>query len=326
MFQSPFLLGKLVCPNNIFYSPLAGCSDYPFRKMSAKYRPGLMFCEMVKMQALLRNVIPTYRMLEYSEEMRPIGAQLVGSDIKFAAQSAKIIEDLGFDSLDYNCGCPVDKITKDGSGSGMLKEPEKIADILAEMVQAVSIPVTVKIRAGWDNESICAAQITRLAEKAGAKAIAVHGRTRQQAYRGESNWGWIKEAVEAADEIKVIGNGGVFSAEDAENMFKETGCDAVLVSRATMGQPWIAEDISRYFLKEPSLDRGKNEQMQALREHFVFMQDFAHSESWVATNMRRIACWYFKSSPNRKHFRMKINQASNLAEVEEALNFYELNG
>ena len=214
-----------------------------------------MFCEMVKMEALLRKVPGTYQMLEYSEEMRPIGGQICGSNIELAGPCAKVIEELGFDVVDLNCGCPVDKITKDGSGSGMLKNPERIGDMIAEMVAAVRIPVTLKVRAGWDEASINAAQITQIAEKAGAKAIFVHGRTRQQAYKGPANWDHIKACKEVATTIQVIGNGDVFTAEAALKMFAETGCDGVLVSRGTMGQPWIVDDIRRALQGEGS-ERG----------------------------------------------------------------------
>jgi len=161
----PFQLGDLVLANRIFYSPLAGCSDFPFRQMAAKYRPGLMFCEMVKMDALIRHDQNTYHLLDYEPSMHPIGGQLCGSNPRIAGRSAKIIEDLGFDVVDFNCGCPVDRITKDGSGSGMLKNPELIGEILFEMVAAVSIPVTVKIRAGWDESSINAEEITQKSQK-----------------------------------------------------------------------------------------------------------------------------------------------------------------
>jgi tRNA-dihydrouridine synthase B len=144
----PFQLGNITLPNNIFYAPLAGCSDFPFRKMSAKYRPGLMYCEMVKMDALIRHDQNTFHILDYDPSMHPIGGQICGSKPEIAGQAAKIIEDLGFDVVDLNCGCPVDKVTKDGSGSGMLKTPELIGEVLANMVAAVKIPVTVKIRAG----------------------------------------------------------------------------------------------------------------------------------------------------------------------------------
>src|ERR1700676_2979243 len=156
----PLQLGSLNLSHRIFYAPLAGCSDFPFRKMSAMYRPGLMYCEMVKMDALVRYDAGTFHILDYSADMHPIGAQICGSKPSLAGQAAKIIEDLGFDVVDLNCGCPVDKVTKDGSGSGMLKTPELIGEVIANMVAMVKIPVTVKIRAGWDDDSINAAQIT----------------------------------------------------------------------------------------------------------------------------------------------------------------------
>ena len=160
-------------------------------------------------------------------------------------RAARIVEDLGFDVVDFNCGCPVDKVTKDGSGSGMLKNPELIGEMIASMVAAVKIPVTVKIRTGWDERHINAPEITAIAEKAGAKAICIHGRTREQGYSGHANWDHIRACKEVAKNIHVIGNGDVFDAPSALRMFQTTGCDAILLSRGTMGQPWIIEDIYR---------------------------------------------------------------------------------
>ena len=175
--KKSFRLGAVELPSNVFYAPLAGCSDLPFRAMSCRYRPGIVYCEMVKIDALIRNDPNTYRLLDYEVGMHPIGAQICGSKPDIAAASARIIEDLGFDVLDFNCGCPVDKVTKDGSGSGMLKNPELIGEVLAKVIASVRIPVTVKIRAGWDDRSINAPLITQIAEKAGAKAIAAPGKS-----------------------------------------------------------------------------------------------------------------------------------------------------
>lgn len=298
----------------IIYAPLAGCSDYPFRKMSALYRPGLMFCEMVKMEALMRNVPATYKMLDYSEEMRPIGGQICGSNPQLAGPCAKIIEELGFDVVDLNCGCPVDKVTKDGSGSAMLKDPELIGEVISNMVATVKIPVTVKVRAGWDEENIIAAKITEIAEKAGAKAIFVHGRTRKQAYKGPANWAHIKACKEAAKEIKVVGNGDVFSAEAALRMFEETGCDAVLVSRGTMGQPWIADDIRRALEGEPPIERSVEERREALHDHFTHSAEYK-SEHGALIDMRKVCCWYLKDVPCARDLRKKASHATSLDEV-----------
>lgn len=317
----PFQLGNKTLPNNIFYAPLAGCSDFPFRLMSAKFKPGLMYCEMVKMDALVRHDQNTFHMLDYAKMMRPIGGQLCGSKPGIAGQAARIIEDLGFDVVDLNCGCPVDKITKDGSGSGMMKTPNLIGDILANMVAAVKIPVTVKIRAGWDESQINAPEITQIAEKAGAQAICIHGRTRKQAYKGPANWDWIKACKEVATKIKVIGNGDVFDADAARRMFEHTGCDAVLVSRGTMGQPWIIEDILRTLSGQEILSRSLEDCRQALYEHYLHTLDYHHSRR-VVVDMRRVGCWYLKKSAGTRAFREQISKAENPEIVRDLiLNF-----
>lgn len=316
--KTPFQLGDIVLPNNIFYAPLAGCSDFPFRQMSSKYKPGLLFCEMVKMDALVRHDPGTFHILDYDTDMHPIGGQLCGSKPEIAGKAAKIIEELGFDTVDLNCGCPVDKITKDGSGSGLLKTPHLIGDIIANMVAAVNIPVTVKIRAGWDESSINAAEITKIAEKAGAKAICIHGRTRMQAYKGPANWEWIKECVEVAETIKVIGNGDVFSPEAAHALFEFTGCDAILVSRGTLGHPWIVADIIDFLEGNVQKERSLEECQKALILHFESIVHYHHPRKAV-TDMRRVGCWYLKKSAGTKTFRERISKASSLDEVRQLI-------
>ncbi len=319
--QTPFALGNLILPNNILYAPLAGCSDFPFRKMSARYKPGLQYCEMVKMDALVRNDQGTFHLLDYSPEMHPIGGQICGSNPKIAGKAAKMIEELGFDVVDLNCGCPVDKITKDGSGSGLLKTPQLIGDLVSNMVAAVKIPVTVKIRAGWDDSSINACEITKIVEDAGAVAICIHGRTRQQAYKGSANWDYIKACKETAKSIKIIGNGDLFDAPAAKAMFEHTGCDAVLISRGTMGQPWIVEDVIRLLSDQEAIERNFEDFRQGLFEHFLFTEAY-HAPRRVAIDMRRVGCWYFKKSSGTKSFREQISKAESPSTVRELiLNF-----
>lgn len=318
---TPFKLGKIELPNNIFYAPLAGCSDFPFRQMSARYRPGLLYCEMVKMDAIVRHDRGTFHILDYDKSMHPIGGQLCGSNPRIAGQAARLIEEMGFDVVDLNCGCPVDKVTKDGSGSGMLKNPGLIGDLIANMVAAVKIPVTVKIRAGWDESSINAAEITQVAEQAGASAICVHGRTRQQAYKGPANWDYIKACKDVAKKIKVIGNGDLFDAPSAKRMFEHTGCDAVLISRGTLGQPWIAEDIIRLLSGLPAIERNFEHCRQALYEHFLHTLSYQPPRR-VAIDMRRVGCWYLKKSPFTRAFREQISRAENPQIVRDLiLNF-----
>lgn len=280
-----------------------------------------MFCEMVKMDALVRHDPHTFHMLDYDKDMHPIAGQLCGSKPSLAKQAAKIIEDLGFDTIDLNCGCPVDKVTKDGSGSGMLKTPNLIGEVLSNIVAAVKIPVTVKIRAGWDENTINAPLITQIAEQAGASAICIHGRTRKQGYKGPANWDYIKSCVEVAKTIKVIGNGDVVDGPSAVKMFEHTGCDAVLVARGTMGQPWIIEDIIRYMLGEEVPPKTAAERKQTLLEHFLHTVDYHHARR-VAIDMRRVGCWYFKKSAGTRYFRDAISRADDPEFIKELiLNF-----
>lgn len=320
-FKKSVQIGSLVLANRVFYAPLAGCSDYPFRRMSAKYKPGLIYCEMVKIGALVRDDPGTLRMLDYSIDMHPIAAQLCGADPKAASKAAKRIESLGFDVVDLNCGCPVDKVTKDGSGSAMLKTPELIGEIIANMKAVVKIPVTVKIRAGWDEKNINAPEIVKIAEQAGADAICIHARTREQGYRGPANWDYIKDCKQAANKIIVIGNGDVVDASSANKIVSHTGCDAVLVGRATMGQPWIIEEMLNNAPLEPIFNKSLEECRQSLYDHFL-MTKYYHHDYRVCLDMRRVGCWYLKKSSGTRQFRELISRAKNINEVEDLiLNF-----
>ncbi len=308
-------IGSKTFSSNVFYAPLAGCSDFPFRAMAQKFNPGLVFCEMVKMDALIRNDKNTYRLLDYTQNMHPMGAQLCGSRLDIAADCAEIIEGLGFDLIDLNCGCPVDKVTKDGSGSGLLKKPHLIGEIISKIVSRVSIPVTVKIRAGWDDETIVAPLITRIAEDAGASAIFIHGRTRMQAYKGLANRDHIKESKKCARNIKVFGNGDIFSAEDARHMFEHTDCDGVLVARGTFGQPWIAQDIQRMQESLTPLERDYEFCRKNLVEHYHLTKAYANEKKAIM-DMRRVGCWYFKKGEVGKALRGKISKAKTIGEIE----------
>ena len=316
--HEPWQLGHITLPNRVLYSPLAGCSDLPFRRMAAKYRPGLIFCEMVKMDAIVRYDPGTFHMLDYETDMHPIGAQLCGSKVELAAPAARIIEDLGFDVVDFNCGCPVDKITKDGSGSGMLKNPQRIGDIISNIVAAVSIPVTVKIRAGWDDANILAPEITRIAEEAGAAAITIHGRTREQAYKGNANWDYIQRCRAAATKSRSLAMEISLNRKTPCSMQAHTQCDAVMVSRGTMGQPWMARDIIKLSQGESLTTRDMADFRQELLEHFLHTVDY-EQEQGALISMRRIGCWYFKSSSGTREFRHRISRASSVKEVRQLI-------
>jgi nifR3 family TIM-barrel protein len=289
--------------------------------MTAKFQPGLIYCEMVKMDALIRHDPQTYRYLDYERSMHPIGAQLCGSKPIFAGPCAKIIEEMGFDVIDLNCGCPVDKVTKDGSGSGLLKNPELIGEILVQMVAAVKIPVTVKVRAGWDEEHINVAEVTKIAEKAGAKAICVHGRTRAQGYKGPANWDYIKACKQAADQILVIGNGDILDAKSAEGIFTQTGCDAILLSRGLFGQPWVIEDIYRHLGKEPPILRSGIDCQETLLEHLEHVISY-QTERKAILDMRRIGCWFLKKARGARQLREGLNRSQSMQEVRSLILNY----
>lgn len=323
MLKRPFQLGSLQLPSNIFCAPLAGCSDLPFRKMTVKYRPGLVYCEMVKMDALIRHDPNTYRYLDYEPSMHPIGGQICGSKPAIAGPCAKIIEDLGFDVVDLNCGCPVDKVTKDGSGSGMLKTLDLIGEVLSNMVAAVKIPVTIKIRAGWDASHIVAPQVTRIAEEAGAAAICIHGRTRAQGYKGPANWDFIRECKRVAKRIPVIGNGDVVNAVSAKNLFEYTGCDAILLARGTMGAPWLTEDIYRYLSGEPPIERTGLDYRAILLEHIGHIISYQHqNERRALTDLRRVGCWFLRGAKGMRQLRESINRSQSVFEAKEMICNY----
>lgn len=321
VLKRPFKFGKIELPSNVLCAPLAGCSDLPFRRMTVKYKPGLVYCEMVKMDALIRHDAGTFRFLDYEPGMHPIGAQLCGSKPEIAGDCAKIIEDLGFDVLDLNCGCPVDKVTKDGSGSGMLKNLDLIGEVLAKMIAAVSIPVTIKIRAGWDSSHIIAPEVTRIAEEAGAAAICIHGRTRAQGYKGPANWDFIRDCKRVATTICVIGNGDVVDPLSAQKMFDYTGCDAVLLARGTLGKPWLIEDIYRHFSGLEALQRTGFDCRDALLEHLSHVLSY-QNEKRALLDMRRIGCWFLRGGKNMRHLRESINRCQAVSEIHTMICDY----
>lgn len=282
----PIKIKNLNLSSNIVYSPLAGCSDLAFRTMVRKYTDSLIFTEMTKADALARGDHGTFSMLSYTKSMHPIGAQICTAKKEIAGPCSRIIEDLGFDLIDLNCGCPVDKVTKDGCGSALMKTPDKIGEIVYQMQKSVNIPVTIKIRAGWDESSINAKEITKIAEQAGASAVFIHGRTRKQAYKGPANWDYIKDACDFNRSILVFANGDINSKESAEKVLLHTHADGVLVSRVTMGSPQIGKEI--FFGEEINPDP-----LELVKNHAREICLFATCEK-ALSDIRRVACWYLR--------------------------------
>ena len=289
--------------------------------MIARYRPGRMYCEMAKMGGLIYGNPQTKQLFDFEAAMQPIGAQICGSCPDMARTCAKMVEDLGFSILDLICGCPVDKITKDGSGSAMLKTLDLIGEVLTQMVSSVKIPVTIKIRAGWDIDSIVGPQITQIAEQAGAAAICIHGRTREQAYKGPANWDYIRECKRVAKEIKVIGNGDIVDGESAQKIFEHTGCDAILIARGTMGQPWVFEDIYRHLSGELPIKRTAMHSRDAFLEHLEHIVSYRDPRKTVL-DLRRIGSWYLRNIKGARHLRDSICHAQSAQEVRQLIQDY----
>lgn len=317
-------IGSLKLRVPVVYAPLAGYSDFPFRKMSAMFFPGLMFCEMIKVEALLRKIPKTFQILEYSESMRPIGAQLCGSQPNEIGLAGRIVEDMGFDVIDLNCGCPTDRITKDGSGSGLLKTPLLLGKLVENLCSSVKVPVTVKIRSGWDNSSINVQEVCKIIEESGASAIFVHGRTVKQGYVGLSNRENVRLAKKAVSRIPIFGNGDVFDASSAWDLLNETGCNGVLVARGTIGQPWMVKHI------EAKL-QGKNfslpsfvERKEMFLTHLNYINDFYNNdERRLLTETKKLCGWYLVSAIGVKKLRSELANAKTTQEIFNLINKQE---
>lgn len=239
-------IGAIDIPGRVSLAPLAGVTDLPFRLLCKEYGASMMTTEMVSAEGLVRRHQATLDYMRFDERERPIAVQIWGGEPATMAEAARIVVDeVGPEFVDVNFGCPVKKVVGKGAGSACLREPERVGDILAAMVAAVDVPVTAKIRAGWDVP--IAADVARIVEDAGAGALSIHGRTRGQGYSGEADWNLVRDAVRATTRLCIIGNGDVGSAPVARRRFEETGCQMIMIGRGAMGQPWIFSQIEHYF-------------------------------------------------------------------------------
>ena len=273
---------------------MAGVCNSAFRRIIKEMGAGLLYAEMVSDKALVFNNEKTKDMLYMTESERPISQQIFGSDKKSFVEAAKIIEkSMHPDIIDINMGCPVPKVAiKSQAGSALLKEPDKIYDIVKAVKEVVSVPVTVKIRSGWDKNSINAVLVAKTCEKAGASAIAVHPRTRSQGYSGKADWNIIKEVKDAVN-IPVIGNGDILSAKYAKQMIDETGGDAVMRGRGVLGNPYVIKQVVRTLLP----DQSPTERMKTCLKHFNYLLEIK-PEKVAILEMRTHAAWYLKGLPN----------------------------
>lgn len=315
-------IGNISLSVPVALAPMAGITDMPFRIICSELGCGLVVSEMVSAKGLLYKNIKTFDMLRVAPEERPAAIQLFGSNPQELARAAKIAEAEGADIIDFNMGCPVPKIVNNGEGSALMKNPQLAYEILARMADAVNIPVTVKIRSGWDAAHINAPEIAQFAEKAGVAAIAVHGRTREQFYNGKADWQVIK-AVKDAVKIPVFGNGDILSAEDGLRIFKETGCDGLMIGRGADGNPWIfAELAAALGANGEKHEVTLAERMAMILRHLQMLIDFK-GEVVAVKEMRRHAGAYLKGMPMAAEYRRRINALNTYEEFYQLISEYQ---
>jgi nifR3 family TIM-barrel protein len=318
-----FKIGNLIINNQVCLAPMAGISNSAFRRIVKEMGCGLVFAEMVSDKAIVYNNEKTKRMLYFTESERPIAQQIFGSDKESFVEAAKIIyQEMKPDIIDINMGCPVPKVAlRAQAGASLLKDPTKIHDIVSAVVEAVPCPVTVKIRSGWDANNINAVEVAKTCENAGASAITVHARTRAQGYSGAADWRVIK-LVKDSVSIPVIGNGDIKKPQDAKRMIDETGCDAIMIGRGVLGNPWLIKDAVR-ILKGENFDEqvdNKSRIYMAIK-HLDYLSEIKPDKQAVL-EMRGHIAWYLKGIPRSAEVKEQVYKTTSLSELKKLLYIY----
>lgn len=311
-------IGNVTLDNNIVLAPMAGVTDLPFRLLCKEQGAGLICTEMVSAKAISFHNKNTVALLETAPQERPVSLQLFGSDPDIISEMAAYIEERPFDILDINMGCPVPKVTGNGEGSALMKNPKLVEEIVTKTVKAIKKPVTIKIRKGFTQDSVNAVEIAKIAEASGAAAVAVHGRTREQYYSGIADWDIIRQVKEAV-KIPVIGNGDVDSPQKAKQMLEETGCDGVMIGRAVRGNPWLFGQIRTYLETGKLLEKPTQEEVRAMMLRHAKMQIEYKGDYVGMREMRKHISWYTAGYPNSAKLRGAINAVETYEELEELL-------
>lgn len=314
-------IGNIKLETPVALAPMAGITDLPFRLICKRLGCGFTVSEMVSAKGLLYKNVKTTEMLKIDADERPTAIQLFGSVPEELAEAARMAEASGADAIDLNMGCPVPKIVNNGEGSALMNNPKLAHDILAAMVKAVKIPVTVKFRAGWDEEHRNAVEIAKAAESAGVAAVTVHGRTRKQFYEGKADWQIIAD-VKKAVSIPVFGNGDVFSAADGLRMLEQTGCDGIAVGRGADGNPWIFSQLKQALSGDGEIKEvGLDEKLDLAAEHLRMLIDFK-GEYISVKEMRRHISAYLKGMPHAAEFRSRFHKMDTYEQFIELLEEY----
>lgn len=312
-------IGNVELENNIILAPMAGVTNQPFRIVCKKFGPGLVCTEMASSKAIFHNDQKTKRLFNTEGEKKPISFQIFGSDEQTMGYAANYVSDFA-DIIDINMGCPAPKVVKNGDGSKLLLDLALAQEVMEAVVKQAKVPVTLKIRKGWDKEHIVAVEIAKIAEKVGISAITVHGRTRSEFYTGKADWDIIKQVKQAVS-IPVIGNGDIVDEETALAMFKYTGVDGIMIGRGSFGNPWIFKKIIHYLQTGKKLAEPSNqEKLKVMKEHIQLA--IAEKGDIAVKELRKHIAWYTKNLKNSSEFRNSINTIENEKELINKLDEY----
>jgi len=317
-------IGNLKIKSPLFLAPMAGVTDHPFRLICKNLGAGVVYTEFVSANGIIRENIKTLEMMNFTEEERPLGIQIFGDDPEIVGKSAKMVNEMFKpDIIDINYGCPVPKVTKSGAGSGAMKDLCVMDEITSAVIENVkNTPVTVKMRAGWDQDNIVSTEAGIRLEKLGVKAITLHPRTTSQKFTGKSNWNLIKELKNSVN-IPVIGNGDINTLDDYKKMITITGCDAVMIARGALGNPWIFEELSNYLLNNKSKSNiTLKDRFELCKKHYELLKK-DKSENICLNLTKKHFSWYLKGFNGASEWRKKFMYCNSINEVENNLDLFQ---